>query len=245
MIADISAPGGRHRSSRRASSTSRRAATESLVARGLLRPGAGGTAFVFQLHPQGYKFARATLRSSSCCPPTRPTHARRTRQAPITVSNLELRLPVAEQPGGIVQPPSPPVIPPGYTPSIDNRTGGGGPSVVPIAGKAATGVVGLAKGGIRATKKRLVLRLSCKGGPCSGSLTVRRGKRKLAAGPYAIPAGETQQLRFFLTKGGRKIVARNRLAGGKKPIKAKLTFTDAGRPAPLVLKRPVRVKKPG
>src|SRR6185503_18497028 len=98
---------------------------------------------------------------------------------------------------GIVQTPSPPVIPPGYEPAIDYRTAAApaGP-----AAKAPSGVVGLAKGGIRATRKFLILRLRCAGPPCSGSLAASRGKRTLATGPYAIPGDQTQKVGLPLTK---------------------------------------------
>ena len=48
-------------------------------------------------------------------------------QAPVTVSNLELRLPVLEQPGalgGLVQEPAPKVVPPGYQLRRRLRLGG-------------------------------------------------------------------------------------------------------------------------
>ena len=215
--------------------------TESLVARGLLRPGAGGTGFVFQLHPQAYKFLEGHVAKLELLPSDAPYSRPPNTQGPITVSNLELRLPVREQPGGIVQTPSPPVIPPGYEPAIDYR------STAPPAGpaaKAASGVVGLAKGGIRATRKFLILRLRCAGPPCSGSLTASRGKRTLARGPYAIPGDQTQTARLPLTKAGRKFVAaKRRSRSKKKTFAAKLSFADAGRPAIFELQRPVHFGK--
>ena len=138
-------------------------------------------------------------------------------QGPITVSNLELRLPVREQPGGIVQTPSPPVIPPGYEPAIDYRsTASTGPGVkAPLPGH---GAAGLAKGRIRATRKFLLLRLSCTGPPCSGTLTASKGKRKLATGPYSIPGNQTQKVRLPLTKAGRKFVAARKRKGQEEDL---------------------------
>jgi fermentation-respiration switch protein FrsA (DUF1100 family) len=215
--------------------------TETLVARGLLRPGAGGTGFVFQLHPQAYKFEEGHVAKLELLPSDAPYSRPPNTQGPITISNLELRLPVREQPGGIVQTPSPPVIPPGYEPAIDYRTAAAPTSP---AAKAPSGVVGLAKGGIRATRKFLILRLRCAGPPCSGSLAASRGKRTLATGPYAIPGDQTQKVSLPLTKAGRKFVARQKRAGSKKKtFPAKLSFTDAGRPALFVLKRPVHLKR--
>jgi fermentation-respiration switch protein FrsA (DUF1100 family) len=215
--------------------------TEALVARGLLRPGAGGTGFVFQLHPQAYKFDEGHVAKLELLPSDAPYSRPPNGQGAITVSNLELRLPVREQPGGIVQPPEPPVIPPGYEAAIDYKS-----TVVPggaTAAKSASGVASLARGKIRATKKSLVLRLVCNGPACSGSLTVAKGKRTLATGTYAIPAGQTQKLRLPLNKGGKKFVAARKRQGKPKKFKAKLTFTDAGRPAIFELKRPVHLKR--
>jgi hypothetical protein len=214
--------------------------TETLVARGLLRPGAGGTGFVFQLHPQAYKFEEGHVAKLELLPSDAPYSRPPNTQGPITVSNLELRLPVREQPGGIVQTPSPPVIPPGYEPAIDYKTAA---PANPTAAKAPSGVAGLAKGGIRATKKFLVLRLSCAGPPCYGTLTASKGKRKLATGPYSLPGNQTQKVRVPLTKAGREFVAKRKRKGKTKSFPAKLSFSDAGRPAIFELRRPVHLKK--
>lgn len=90
---------------------------ERLVARGLLRPGAGGSV-VFQLHPQAYRFAGGDVVKLELLPSDAPYSRPSNLQAPIAVSNLELRLPVREQPGslgGVVQSPAPKVLPPGYS----------------------------------------------------------------------------------------------------------------------------------
>ena len=168
-------------------------------------------------------------------------------QGPITVSNLELRLPVREQPGGIVQTPSPPVIPPGYEPAIDYRSNANGPGVkAPLPGH---GAAGLAKGRIRATKKFLILRLSCTGPPCSGTLTVSKGKRKLATGPYSIPGNQTQKVRLPLTKAGRKFVAaRRRKALEEEDVPRQAQLHRRGPPGDLRAEAPrapqARLRKP-
>jgi fermentation-respiration switch protein FrsA (DUF1100 family) len=84
---------------------------ERLVARGLLRPGAGGSDVVFQLHPQGYRFAGGHVVKLELLPSDAPYARPSNLQGPITVSGLELRLPVREQPGalgGLVQAPAAP-----------------------------------------------------------------------------------------------------------------------------------------
>jgi predicted acyl esterase len=97
---------------------------ERLVARALLRPGSGGKGVVFQLHPQAYRFAPGEVVKLELLPSDAPYSRPSNLQAPITVSNLELRLPVREQPGslgGLVQSPAPKILPPGYELAADYR----------------------------------------------------------------------------------------------------------------------------
>jgi hypothetical protein len=97
--------------------------TETLVARGLWRPATGGPKRqVFQLHPNGWTFAAghvpklellaADAGGSALQNYGRPSDG----QQPVTVSRLELRIPVVDRPGaggGIVRKPAPKVLPPG------------------------------------------------------------------------------------------------------------------------------------
>jgi len=88
---------------------------ETLVARGLLRP-RSGSGVVFQLHPQGYRFAGGHTVKLELLPADAPYARPSNLQAPIAVSNLELRLPVRERPGavgGLVRRPAAPVRPAG------------------------------------------------------------------------------------------------------------------------------------
>jgi len=96
--------------------------TEKLVDRGLWRPENGGPGKqVFQLHPNGWKFEAGhvpkleLLAQDAAAPGAalanygRPSNG----QGPVTVDNLKLRLPVAEQPGslgGLVGAPAPKVL---------------------------------------------------------------------------------------------------------------------------------------
>jgi fermentation-respiration switch protein FrsA (DUF1100 family) len=246
IVADISAPGGQSAiAARLLDVTPGPSETEALVARGLLRPGEGGEEFVFQLHPQAYKFEEGHVAKLELLPDEAPYSRHSNAQAPVEVKNLELRLPVREKPGeggGIVQEPKPVVVPEGFEAAPGYKGSAVSAGGASAAGKPQSGVAGLAKGGIRATRRFLLLNLNCTGAPCSGTLSVSRGKRKLASGPYAIPGGQTQKVRLPLTKAGRKFVARKKSKGKKKTFPAKLSFTDAGRPAPFELKRPVRLK---
>lgn len=236
--------------------------TESLVTRGLLRPGKGGTGVVFQLHPQAYRFAPGHEVKLELLPSDAPYSRPSNMQAPIAVANLELRLPTLEQPGalgGTVKAPAPKILPPGYEPAAgyENEVvgpggpgpggpasgapggGSGGPVIGPPRGK---GAAGLARGRMTVNPKAASLRLDCGGGEsCSGRLTLRVGKRKVAAGSYDIPSG-VQRLTFKLTKAGRAIVA-NRFRKEKRSFRVRLTLADAGRPAPVELRRRLHLSR--
>jgi predicted acyl esterase len=89
---------------------------ETLVARGTYRPDVtmSATRQIFQLHPGGWQFAKGHTAKIELLafdsPYTRPSQG----QSPVAVSNLELRLPVHQEPGGQVQRPAAKVVPAGY-----------------------------------------------------------------------------------------------------------------------------------
>jgi predicted acyl esterase len=94
--------------------------TETLVARALYRPdvnsGPTPSRQVFQLHPDGWKVAPGHVIKLELLPNDSPYGRPSNGQLPITVSNLELRLPVLEKPKGTtILSPAPKVVPPGYT----------------------------------------------------------------------------------------------------------------------------------
>jgi hypothetical protein len=101
---------------------------ETLVARGLYRPeinsGTEATRQVFQLHPNGWNFADGHIAKLELLPADQPYGRNSNGQGAVTVSNLELRLPVLEQPGtGPAQAPAAKVVPPGYELSADYAPG--------------------------------------------------------------------------------------------------------------------------
>jgi fermentation-respiration switch protein FrsA (DUF1100 family) len=201
---------------------------ERLVARGLLRPGNGEDDVVFQLHPQGYRFAGGDTVKLELLPADPPYSRPSNLQAPITVTDLELRLPVLEQPGalgGLVQAPAAPGR------AAASSVAGSGPR---------NGVAGLA-GRLLAGHRAARVPLRCAGGPCSGQVLLRSGKRILARDSYSMRDGAKEGVPASLTKRGRKLVASKRRAG-KRSLKIRLVLTDAGRPAPLSLKRPLRLR---
>jgi X-Pro dipeptidyl-peptidase (S15 family)/X-Pro dipeptidyl-peptidase C-terminal non-catalytic domain len=201
---------------------------ERLVARGLLRPGSGGKDVVFQLHPQGYRFVGGHQVKLELLPADAPYSRPSNQQGPLTVSNLELRLPVLEQPGalgGLVQSPAPP-----------GRTTR---SAVSLA--RPLGAAGLA-GRLRANRKVVRTPMRCGGGACQGRLTVTRGKRKLARGSYSLTDGVKRRVKLRLTKAGRRVVTSQRRAG-ERSFRVKLQLADSGRPQPIELSRRLHFKR--
>jgi predicted acyl esterase len=251
IIADIASPGPQSELAARLLDVSP-GGTEALVARGLLRPGSGGTDVVFQLHPQAYRFAAGHVPKLELLPSDAPYARASNAQAPITVSGLELRLPVREQPGsleGSVQPPAPKVVPPGYELAIDYRTGAN--ARVGVGSGTPAGAIQLGRGRILATPKALLLRLRCAGpATCTGSVSAsvaplprRSTRRTLAGTSYSIPGQGTGRLRLPLTRAGRRIVAAHRRHLHRQvSFPARLAFDDSGRPTRFELTRLIHLK---
>jgi hypothetical protein len=86
-----------------------------LVARGVWMPGGGRR--VFELAPTGWRFAPGHAAQMQLLPADPGYGQLLPGQSPVTVRDLELRLPVLEQPGtdgGAVREPAPKPLPPGY-----------------------------------------------------------------------------------------------------------------------------------
>jgi predicted acyl esterase len=119
IIADINSPGANSQIAARLLDVAPDG-TETLVARALYRPdvnsGLAATRQVFQLHPDGWKFAAGHIAKLELLAQDAPYGRPSNGQLPVMVSNLELRLPVLEQPnGGVISSPAPKVVPAGYT----------------------------------------------------------------------------------------------------------------------------------
>ncbi|MDQ3725955.1 MAG: acetylxylan esterase [Actinomycetota bacterium] len=237
---------------------------EALVARGLLRPGNGGADVVFQLHPQGYRFAPGHEVKLELLPSDAPYARPSNMQGPITVSNLELRLPTLEQRGalgGLVKAPAPKILPPGYEPAAgyENEVvppGGGGPGGGGTGGSGDSGgeagpgvtvrlgAAGLARGRIRAGTSSVRVRLDCSGGDtCSGRVALKTRRQTLASGTYSIPSGQAR-LVLPLTKFGKRLVTAHR-GKGNRSFRVRFALEDSGRPAPIDLRRRLHLGRAG
>ena len=126
VVADITSAGSDSQIAARLLDVDPGTNTQVLVARGLWRPAITSTpeTQVFQLHPNGYKFAAGHVAKLELLPKDSGTVAANSygrtsnNQANVTVENLELRLPVLEAPdslGGVVEDPVTKFVPPGYT----------------------------------------------------------------------------------------------------------------------------------
>jgi hypothetical protein len=130
IVADINSQGPTSQVAARLLDVDPVSGNATLVARGLYRPeinvGTDPTKQVFQLHPDGYYFAANHVAKLELLPSDSPYGRASNGQAPVTVSNLELRLPVLESPGalgGLVQAPATKVVPSGYQLARDFLTG--------------------------------------------------------------------------------------------------------------------------
>jgi hypothetical protein len=217
-----------------------------LIARGVYRPEGGNQQMVFQLHPQAYHFAEGDEVELELLPSDFPYMRYSNLQANVTVSNLELRLPVNESPGslgGLVQTPAPKVVPVGYTLAKEFETkssgggnsGGGGSKSNPAPAPVKVGVGTLA-GKLTANGSAILVPMSCNEvGACSGkdSFSIKqKGKKNrttIASASYSIPVGKTMTVRMPLTKTGRKVV--KEMTSGKHPKKnlnGQLVIQDKG-----------------
>lgn len=222
--------------------------TKVLVARGLWRPDGNGFQ-VFQLHANGWKVEEghrlrlellpkdASLPAGGILNYGRPSND----QAEAVISDLDLRIPVAEQPGsagGLVKSPAPKVLP--DRPGVKLAPGFAENSQVPIDDYRPPGSKPSAKKPMRPQIRRLkiqgtrmVLRVTCPrmAGRCpktrikiSGAKRAYRGVMARYRGVRVAP-GRGKTFRVKLTRRGRQV------AGGRtnlRRIKVRATLITVG-----------------
>lgn len=207
--------------------------TETLVARGLWRPAVGrdSESQVFQLHPDGYHFEAGHIAKIELIAADSPYGRASNGQQPITVSNLEVRLPVLERPGtgrGFVKAPARKIVPKGYELAEDFKR---------LSSPAAK-----PERRVRLHGSRLVTRIRCpkSWGSCNRGLVVVHGAGKSSK----RFAGKT---RFRRIGGGRTRVvaihlrgwARRYLRSRSRPT-VRITVRTAERAESVIVARQVK-----
>ena len=199
--------------------------TETLVARQLFRPRVGTARQVFQLHPSGHLFgpghvAKLELLPKDAGGSTLNSYGRAANgQGDITVSNLDLRLPVVDDPGAaggqVGAAPALPLpcgteIAPQFSSASYLRASLGNGKVV-VKGKTAKVPVDSAPG---SNPCQVQVRLLGSGKGTSGRSAKKHkksGKKKvLGKGKATIPGGQSKTVKLKLSKHGRATVARGR-----------------------------------
>jgi hypothetical protein len=209
---------------------------ESLVNRGILRPAIGSARQVFQLHPNGWEFAEGHVPKLELLPRDAgssiiSSYARESNTpGPITVSKLELRLPVLQKVGalgGYVKVPAKKVVPAGYAlakdfaelPFSNARLGkaklrigkGGAPVDSPNSWVFCHATIEVFGGG-------------------AGSSAKKKGKM-LARGKVKVKNGKKRKAKLKLTKAGRKALR------GKRTAKVRVQLTTKEQTGKVKAKR--------
>lgn len=205
-------------------------ATKTLIERGLWRPESGGPQ-VFQLFANGWKVEQGHVLRLELLPRDagqmapgflvnygRPSNDQR----PVTVSDVDLRVPVLEAPGslgGLVTDPAPKVLP--ERPGVKLAPGYEAVGAVAIRGDIELAGKPEAKG------RKLRVKLGCDG---DANYSCRKARLKLVGAPKGkhargknaviargsgirVDAGATDAVKLKLTKRGRKLFGGRRAVG--------------------------------
>jgi hypothetical protein len=182
--------------------------TETLVARALWRPDASSTPVrrVFQLHPNGWRFEPGHVAKLELLPNDAPYGRASNGQQDVTVSNLELRLPVRERPGvgdGFVGAPAPKVVPSGYELAAEFQGFGE---------KASA----FSQRKLKVLGRRLSLGVKCPGKwrSCDDGAVKVKGAAEharftIAKGSFELDGGSAERLKLKLTARARRYFKRH------------------------------------
>jgi len=196
---------------------------QTLVARGLWRPQSGTDAKQsFQLHPNGWEFEAGHVAKLELLPADSDGglvggYGRRSDgQQPVGVSDLRLRLPVAEAPGSV----------PGVVGAATRKPLEEGDVLAPGYDRLTKARPGLAKGKLKRRGGKLVAKVRCPGlyDSCNGGKVVAKkkgkGKRRsftVAKGRFEQAGGKTRKVgmkmtrrakRFFRKRSGMRVVVK-------------------------------------
>jgi predicted acyl esterase len=215
--------------------------TETLVDRGLWRPANGGPARqVFQLHPNGWHFdaghvPKLELIAADGVNPDpvgllsygRPSNG----QEPVTVSDLELRIPVVEKPGaldGLVKAPAEKFLPSGYElakdfADLDHPTAKLKGKKLKVKGRKATAKIACPDAFAACNDGKVVVTAKIKKPKKHGHGASKPAKAKVVArGKFdGVAGGHTAKVKLKLTKKAAKSLKR------KPKLKAKVEVSSA------------------
>jgi predicted acyl esterase len=210
---------------------------ERLVSRAVLRPAVGSARQVFQLHPNGWQFAPGHVAKVELLPrdagdSALSSYARASNgQGNITVSNVEIRIPVLDKPGdsgGAVKVPRDKVVPAGQQLTADAAA---------IANDANASIPA---GKLKASSKVIKVPVASPAtwDSCHATLTVKVGKRVLATGGAVVPGGQTGVAKLKIKRKALK-----KLKGGK--TKVTVLLVTAEQDGTVVAKRVAKLPKKG
>jgi predicted acyl esterase len=208
--------------------------TETLVARQLFRPLVGTARQVFQLHPSGHFFAPGHVAKLELLPrdagggPLNSYGRPANGQGDVTVSKLDLRLPVLEEPGAAAGQvgaapalalPCGAEIAPQYS-SVEYVRATLGEGKVRVKRRRARVPVDSAPGSNSCQTKVVLLkaRAAKKNGRAAKK---KKGKRVLGRGKATIAGGQSKTVKVKLTKKGRLALRR------AKRVRVQVTTIDA------------------
>jgi hypothetical protein len=214
---------------------------ERLVARGLWRPATGGpTRQVFQLFPSGWTFAQGHVPKLELLPADTNSGApggygrRSNAQQPVTVSNLQLRLPVVERPGtfaGLVGAFADRFLPARYELAADFASL---PDLHPTTNQKFKKKGQKLVGSLRCPAKwaacndvRVVARAKSEGMQSAKQVTVAKSK------PQTLAGGSSRKLKLKLSSKGRKLLERE----PQLKLKLEITATELDEPVQEKAKR--------
>ena len=103
--------------------------------------------------------------------------------------------------------------------------------------RSAAGLAGKLLAGKRAVR----VPLRCGGGPCEGRLVLKLRRRTVATDSYSLRDGAKEGTPVAMTKAGKRVVTSKRRAD-KRSLRIRLRIVDRGRPAPVDLKRRLRLR---
>jgi predicted acyl esterase len=213
---------------------------QTLVARGLWRPRIGSSdPQAFQMHPGAWTFeeghvAKLELLGADADPGFLGPYGRPSNnQQPIEVTDLRLRLPVAERPGSSG----------GFIGATVRKPLADGAELAPGFKRIIQARAQLAEGALKRRGRALIAKASCPGlfDSCNdGKIVVKRNPRrggkafKAAAGGFELAGGTTAKVSMKLTKRGRRWFRNH----GAMPVTTKTSTTE--RPGSAVQKRRAR-----